>query len=46
VFGAATDGKRQIRYVAGKDANTYVQQRLTQGAEQFRNSMAEIFFGK
>jgi len=46
VFGAATDGKKQIRYVAGEDANTYVQQRLAQGAEQFRNNLAEMFFGK
>lgn len=46
VFEAATDGKKQIRYIAGKDANIYVQQRLVQGAEQFRNNMAELFFGK
>lgn len=46
VFEAATDGKKQLRYVAGKDANIYVQQRLEQGAEQFRNNMAELFFGK
>jgi len=46
VFEAATDGKKQIRYLAGEDAKTYVQQRLTQGAEQFRNNLAEIFFGK
>jgi NAD(P)-dependent dehydrogenase (short-subunit alcohol dehydrogenase family) len=46
VFEAATDGKKQIRYVAGNDANVYVQQRLAQGAEQFRNNMAELFFGK
>jgi len=46
VFEAATDGKKQIRYVAGSDANIYVQQRLAQGAEQFRNNMAELFFGK
>jgi NAD(P)-dependent dehydrogenase (short-subunit alcohol dehydrogenase family) len=46
VFEAATDGKKQIRYVAGKDANIYIGQREQLGAEQFRTNLGELFFGE
>jgi len=44
VFEAATDGKDQLRYQAGRDAITYVDQRTQQGAEKFRQNMKGLFF--
>jgi NAD(P)-dependent dehydrogenase (short-subunit alcohol dehydrogenase family) len=45
VYEAATDGKDQLRYVAGADATALYAQRLQVGAEVFRKGMAEQFFG-
>jgi NAD(P)-dependent dehydrogenase (short-subunit alcohol dehydrogenase family) len=45
VYEAATDGKDQLRYVAGEDAKAMYTQRLQIGAEDFRKQMEETFFG-
>ncbi len=44
VYEAATDGKNQLRYHAGRDAITYMDQRTQQGAEKFRQDLNELFF--
>lgn len=43
VYEAATDGKKQLRYVAGKDANELYAQRLEVGAEVFREQLGKQF---
>lgn len=43
VYEAATDGKKQLRYVAGKDANELYAQRLEMGAEAFREQFGKQF---
>jgi NAD(P)-dependent dehydrogenase (short-subunit alcohol dehydrogenase family) len=45
VYEAATDGKDQIRYVAGADANTYYAQRQAAGNEAFHKALDAAFFG-
>jgi len=45
VFEAATDGKDQLRYVAGSDAKAMHEMRLQIGDEAFRKAMAQQFFG-
>ena len=45
VYEAATDGKDQLRYVAGADAQATYAMRLQLGAEAFRTAMAQRFFG-
>lgn len=45
VFEAATDGKDQLRYVAGADAVATVAARQQLGAEAFRKAIAQQFFG-
>ena len=45
VFEAATDGKDQIRYVAGSDANTIYNRRLEIGSEEFRKEIRDQFIG-
>ena len=45
VYEAATDGKDQLRYVAGADAQATYAMRLQLGAEAFRKAMAQRFFG-
>jgi len=45
VFEAATDGKDQLRYVAGVDANITYAKRLAEGPEAFRKNMAATFLG-
>lgn len=40
VYEAVTDGKDQLRYLAGNDAVSTYQQRLTIGAEDFRKEVA------
>lgn len=45
VYEAATDGKDQLRYVAGNDANAFYSQRLEIGAEEFRKQIAKQFLG-
>ncbi|WP_442591701.1 SDR family oxidoreductase [Pedobacter sp. AW31-3R] len=43
VYLAATDGKDQIRYVAGGDANALYQRRLEIGNEEFRREIRKQF---
>lgn len=43
VYEAATDGKEQLRYVAGEDAKALYTQRLQLGDEAFRAQMAQTF---
>ncbi|MEJ5105216.1 SDR family oxidoreductase [Chryseobacterium sp. MYb328] len=43
VYEAATDGKKQLRYVAGDDANALYAQRLELGAEAFRDQLGKQF---
>jgi hypothetical protein len=45
VYEAATDGKDQLRYVAGEDAKGYYAQRLKVGDEAFRKGIDAMFFG-
>ena len=46
VYEAATDGKDQLRYVAGADAKSMYAMRLQLGEEVFRKAMAQQFFGE
>lgn len=43
VYEAATDGKKQLRYVAGEDAKALYAQRLEIGAEAFREQLGKQF---
>jgi NAD(P)-dependent dehydrogenase (short-subunit alcohol dehydrogenase family) len=45
VYEAATDGKDQLRYVAGADAKAMYEMRLEVGPEAFRKAIAQEFFG-
>ena len=45
VYEAATDGKDQLRYVAGADAKATYAMRLQVGDEAFRKTIAQQFFG-
>jgi len=45
VYEAATDGKDQLRYVAGVDAKAMYETRMQLGDEAFRKAMAQQFFG-
>jgi NAD(P)-dependent dehydrogenase (short-subunit alcohol dehydrogenase family) len=45
VHEAATDGKDQLRYVAGPDAKATYATRLQLGDEAFRNAIRQQFFG-
>jgi hypothetical protein len=45
VYQAATDGKDQLRYVAGADANAAYAHRLQIGAEAARKVTRDQFFG-
>lgn len=45
VYEAATDGKDQLRYIAGADAKAIYAMRLQVGEEAFRKAMAQQFFG-
>ena len=45
VYEAATDGKDQLRYVAGADAKATYAARLQLGDEAFRKAIAQQFFG-
>ena len=44
-YEAATDGKDQLRYIAGADAKAIYAMRLQLGEESFRKVMAQQFFG-
>jgi len=46
VYEAATDGKDQIRYVAGNDANALYQKQLEIGKEAFRMEIRQQFLSK
>jgi len=46
VYEAATDGKDQLRYVAGEDAKATDAMRLQVGDEVFRKAIEQKFFGK
>lgn len=45
VYEAATDGKDQLRYVAGADAKAMYEQRLAVGDEAFRKGIEQMFLG-
>lgn len=45
VYEAATDGKEQLRYIAGADAKAVYAQRLQVGDEVFRAGIEKVFFG-
>ncbi|MEH6682623.1 MAG: SDR family oxidoreductase [Sediminicola sp.] len=45
VYEAATDGKDQVRYVAGPDANAIYERRLEIGSEAFRKEIRDQFIG-
>ena len=45
VYEAATDGKDQLRYVAGPDAKATYAARLQLGDEAFRKALRQQFFG-
>jgi len=45
VYEAATDGKDQLRYIAGAVAKAIYAMRLQRGEEAFRQAMAQQFFG-
>ncbi len=46
VYEAATDGKDQVRYVAGEDAKALYAQRTEIGYEAFRKEMRKNIFGQ
>jgi NAD(P)-dependent dehydrogenase (short-subunit alcohol dehydrogenase family) len=46
VYEAATDGKKQLRYIAGQDANAYYSRRLELGQDAFRKELSETLFGQ
>ncbi|MBP1616393.1 MAG: short-chain dehydrogenase/reductase [Bacteroidetes bacterium] len=46
VYEAATDGKTQLRYVAGEDAKSLYAQRLALGDEAFRSQLGKQFFSE
>lgn len=46
VYEAATDGKDQLRYLAGADAKALYAQRLSVGDEAFRKGIAATFLGQ
>jgi len=45
VYEAATDGKDQVRYLAGADAKAFHARRLEIGSEAFRKEIGQMFFG-
>lgn len=46
VYEAATDGTKQLRYVAGEGAKALYAQRLKIGDEAFRKGIDTLFFGQ
>lgn len=46
VWEAATDGKEQVRYVAGADAQALYAQRQQVGVEAFREGIRQTFLGE
>jgi NAD(P)-dependent dehydrogenase (short-subunit alcohol dehydrogenase family) len=45
VYEAATDGKDQLRYLAGEDAKAHYSQRLQVGEVAFRKQIEQMFLG-
>ena len=45
VYEAATDGKDQLRYIAGADAKGMYAMRLQLGDETFRKAIGQQFLG-
>lgn len=45
VYKAATDGKDQLRYIAGSDAENMFQTRQQTGSEEFRKDIRKQFLG-
>lgn len=45
VYTAATDGKDQVRYIAGDDANASYAHRLEAGSEEFRRETRQFYLG-
>lgn len=45
VYEAATDGRNQLRYIAGADAKATYARRLRMGDEAFHKAIAQQFFG-
>jgi NAD(P)-dependent dehydrogenase (short-subunit alcohol dehydrogenase family) len=45
VYEAATDGKDQLRYLAGEDAKQIYEQRLQLGAEAYHKNVDQLIFG-
>jgi len=45
VYEAATDGKDQLRYLAGEDAKAFYAQRLQLGDEASRKALGKHYFG-
>ena len=45
VYEAVTDGKDELRYLAGNDAKAAHAQRLAVGAEAFRKGIRTMFLG-
>lgn len=45
VYEAATDGKDQVRYVAGEDAKAMYKRRLDIGNEEFRKETRKQILG-
>lgn len=46
VYEAATDGKDQLRYIAGEDGKQFYATRNKIGADAFREQFDQLFFGK
>ena len=46
VYETASDGKDQLRYIAGADAKAMYETRMKLGDEAFRKVMAQQFFGE
>ena len=46
VYEAATDGKDQLRYVAGEDAKARYAERFKIGDEAFRKNLEQLFFAE
>lgn len=46
VYEAATDGKEQLRYIAGEDANAYYARRLELGQDAFRKELGKSILGQ
>jgi NAD(P)-dependent dehydrogenase (short-subunit alcohol dehydrogenase family) len=46
VYEAATDGRDQLRYVAGEDAKAQYAHRIQVGEDAFRKNMEQLFFAE